>query len=237
MTLTVIVAAHDEEATIAQVVRELRSLPEAPAIIVVDDGSRDGTPTALRSVAGPDLTVITQATNRGKGAAVRAGIAAATGEIIALHDADLELSAEPIGAMARLIDEGRADAVFGYRFGKGSGASRACRVGNACLTAAANRLYGAGLADISCGQKAFRGELLRSLPLSAEGFELEAELTALTLRSGGRIVETAVPYSPRGRAEGKKVRYLRDGWRSLATLMRLRRRPMGGAPEEERVLP
>lgn len=237
MTLSVVVAAYNEERTIAQVVRDLRSLPHRPAIIVVDDGSTDGTLDSVRTAAGPDLTVVALGRNGGKGAAIRAGIAESGGDVIALHDADLELSVAPITEMVRIIEEGRADAVFGHRFGPGHGSGRTCRLGNAWLTAAANRLYAADLSDISCGQKVFDGLLLRSLPLRADGFEFEAEVTALALRSGARILEVPVPYRPRSRTEGKKVRYLRDGIRSLMTLLRLRRRDRGSVVEEERVHP
>lgn len=237
MNLDVIVAAYNEQGTLGPVIEDLRSLSESPTIIVVDDGSTDGTPEVLRRLAGPDLRVLTHEMNRGKGAAVRAGISVSTGDIVALHDADLELSAEPIPTMARVIQEGLADAVFGTRFGGKEDPVGLSRWANGCLTAAANGLYRASLADISCGQKAFDGRLLRSLPLRAEGFELEAELTALTLQAGARILEVSVPYQPRCRAQGKKVRYVRDGWRSLMTLVRLRLAAGSPSDGEDRVLP
>jgi glycosyltransferase involved in cell wall biosynthesis len=221
--LSVIIPSYNEAATLGKVVANVRALHGPLEIIVVDDGSTDGTREVLAGLAGPDLTLVLLPENRGKGAALRAGIERATGEVVAIQDADLELEPAALLALAAPVFAGGADAVFGSRFlGRKPEGSLLCRLGNRLATLVANQLFHARWSDLACGQKAIATELLRSLALTSRGFEVEAEIAARLAMAGARIGELPVPYTPRDRAQGKKTRYLRDGLRVARTLLALR---------------
>jgi len=223
--LSVIVPAYNEVATLGEVLARLKRLSPSPEIIVVDDGSTDGTADVIASLNGSGLIVVTLPRNSGKGAAVRAGLARASGDIVAVQDADLELEPEVLPALVAPIAAGKADAVFGTRFALPGNGSPLCRAANALLTSAVNLLFGTRLTDISCGQKAVAAGVVRGLELRSEGFEIETELSARLIAAGARIEERPVPYSPRSKTDGKKVRYLRDGVRVAVALARLRLGP------------
>ena len=226
--VSAIVAAYDEAATVEHVVRRLLDLPFATEIIVVDDGSRDGTAAVLdRLVAEgvPGLKVLTHERNRGKGAAVRTGIAASCGDLVVIQDADLEYDPRDIPRLLEPILSGRADVVYGTRL-RGGEPQRAHLfwhyAGNRFLSLMTNVLYNTTISDMEVGYKAFAGDLIRSMRLTSDDFGFEAEVTAKVLRRPGvRLYEVPISYYGRTYAEGKKITWV-DGVRAVALLLRFR---------------
>jgi glycosyltransferase involved in cell wall biosynthesis len=221
--LSIIVPVYNEESTIGAVLDRLLTidLPLSREIIAVNDGSRDGTAGALDAAAAksPLITAIHLPRNGGKGLALRTGLARTRGTIVAIQDADLELDPAQLSALVEPLMQGDADAVYGSRFMHGaSHVPLMTRIGNQGLTALTNVLYGASLTDMETCYKIMRGELARSLPLTADRFDIEPEITVKLLKSGARIVERPVIFSPRSRAAGKKIRW-RDGWHAVRLLV------------------
>jgi glycosyltransferase involved in cell wall biosynthesis len=224
--LSIIVPVFNEQATIAEVIDRLRTiaLPIPREIIVVNDGSRDGTGAVLTEMSArdPQLTIVNLAENRGKGHAVRTGLSRSRGSITAIQDADLELDPSQLAELIGPILRGEAAAVYGSRFlAPSSDTSFMTRAGNAALTWVTNRLYGQSLTDMETCYKIMRGDVARSLPLTANRFDIEPEITVMLLKAGHRIVEQPVTFSPRSRAAGKKIRW-RDGWQAIRVLVRHR---------------
>ena len=231
-TLSVIIPAYNEASTLTHVVAEVHALDVyglAKDVIVVDDGSTDETQIVLAPLRDAGLVrVIRQPRNCGKGAAVRAGIALAAGDLIIIQDADLELSpAEYPRLVGPFLWRPETQVVYGSRFlaGRRLGSPLAI-MANWGLTAATNLLFGARLTDMETGYKVCRTHVLKSLGLESDGFEIEPEITAKLLRRGVQIEEVAVRYHPRTQAEGKSIGWL-DGLRALQTLLKWRftRRP------------
>ena len=180
--------------------------------------------TCWTAAAGEGLavTVIRMPQNGGKGSAIRAGLARATGTIIAIQDADLELDPAQLAALVQPIVSGQASVVYGSRFLDGtSRAPRMTIAGNRMLTAATNVLYGSAITDMETCYKIMRADIARSLNLTASRFDIEPQITARLLRGGHRIHELPVRFAPRSRAEGKKIKW-RDGVRALQVLLRER---------------
>ncbi len=224
MRLSVIIPVYNERATIREILRQVRMVGLADEIIVVDDGSTDGTREILAEEArNGDLRVIFHERNMGKGAAVRTGIAHATGDILLIQDADLEYDPRDYPNLIRPILEGRAAVVYGSRF---LGPRKAMlfwhMIGNKFLTMVTNLLYDAILSDMETGYKVFRAEVVRGIPLRARGFEFEPEITAKILKRGYRIFEVPISYYGREFKEGKKIRPIRDGLKALWTLIKYR---------------
>lgn len=226
--LSIIVPVFNESATITAVLDRLLEipLPLPREIIAVNDGSHDGTGAALdaAAAASPLITAVHLEQNGGKGKALRTGLARTTGTIVAIQDADLELDPAQIGGLVEPIMQGEADVVYGSRFMPGASQSHVpavTRLGNASLTWLTNLLYGARLTDMETCYKIMRGDLARSLPLTANRFDIEPEITVMLLKSGARIVERPVHFSPRSKAAGKKVRW-RDGVHAVNLLVRHR---------------
>ena len=221
--LSIIVPVFNEARTVRAVIDRLLTidLPVPREILLVDDGSTDGTGEVLESAAGEGLkvTVIRMPQNGGKGSAIRAGLARATGTIIAIQDADLELDPAQLAALVKPIVSGTASVVYGSRFLDGtSRAPRMTIAGNRMLTAATNVLYGSAITDMETCYKIMRAEIAHSLNLTASRFDIEPQITARLLRGGHRIHELPVRFAPRSRAEGKKIKW-RDGVRALQVLL------------------
>jgi glycosyltransferase involved in cell wall biosynthesis len=220
--LSIIVPVYNEARTVRAVIDRLLTidLPVPREIIVVDDGSTDGTGDVLDRAANEGLAVIVirMPRNGGKGTAIRAGLARATGTIVAIQDADLELDPAQLSALVQPITSGQANVVYGSRFLDGTArAPRMTLAGNRMLTAATNLLYGSAITDMETCYKIMRTEIAHSLKLSASRFEIEPQITARLLRGGHRIHELPVQFAPRSKAEGKKIKW-RDGVRALQVL-------------------
>ncbi len=223
--LSVIIPVYNEAATIAEIVRRVAATGVVDEIVAVDDGSQDGSAdrlTALVATTPVALRVLRHARNRGKGAAVRTGIAAATGDLVLIQDADLEYSPSDYPALLAPFADPAVDAVFGSRnLQANPKSSFAFYWGGRWLSWFTNTLYGSSVSDMTTGYKVVRTALLRELALRCDGFEFCPELTACLLRRGIRIREVPISYQPRSRAAGKKIR-ARDGLHAMWTLLRYR---------------
>ncbi len=223
--LTVIVPVFNEERTVDALLRRLCDGPYPDKeVIVVDDGSTDATPALLARWEGtPGIVLLRHQHNRGKGAAVRTGLAHAAGEITLIQDADLEYDPADIPLLVEAIRRGEGNVVYGSRYlcpSRALGWTR-FRLAVCLLNALVRLLYGQRLTDEATCYKAFRTALLRQLDLRATGFEFCPEVTAKVCRLGYPIVEVPIHYRPRGRAEGKKIRW-RDAWVAVWVLVRYR---------------
>jgi glycosyltransferase involved in cell wall biosynthesis len=227
--LSILVPAYDEAGTIAEVLRRVAALGLDAEIVVVDDGSTDGTGAAVEAVA-RDLPqgavrLLAHERNRGKGAAVRSAIAASRGRIVVVQDADLEYDPRDLPRLIAPLREGVADAVYGTRL-RGGEPQRAHLfwhyAGNRLLSLLTNVLYNTTISDMEVGYKAFDGDLVRSLELVSDDFAFEPEITAKVLRRPGvRLYEIPISYYGRTYAEGKKITW-RDGLKAILALIRFR---------------
>jgi len=223
--LSVIVPVFNEVDTLETVLRRVAK-SKTPGlkkeILVVDDASTDGTRELLGRLRVPGMRRFFHERNRGKGAAVRTAIAESKGDIIIIQDADLEYDPSEYAHVLKPLMEGSADAVYGARF---LGTRRVFLfwhyVGNKFLTLVTNLLYDTILTDMETCYKAFRGDLLRSIPLHGERFDFEPEVTAKILRRKVRLYECPITYRGRGFEEGKKITW-RDGLTALWALIRYR---------------
>jgi hypothetical protein len=223
--ISIIVPVFNESGTVAAVIDRLLAidLPADREIIVVDDGSTDGTRAVLdRLQRTPRLRIIHADSNRGKGHAIRLGLAAARGDLIAIQDADLELDPAQLATLVTPLLEGQADVVYGSRFLAGTpDAPRLTVAANRALTVLTNLLYGSSITDMETCYKVMRTPVARSLGLTANRFDIEPEITARLLLKGHRIVERPVTFTPRSRAAGKKIGW-RDGVSAVRVLFRHR---------------
>jgi glycosyltransferase involved in cell wall biosynthesis len=226
---TLVVPAYNEEATIEHVLRRAAALELDAEIVVVDDGSTDGTAAAVEAVreqVGECVRLLRHPSNRGKGAAVRTGIRESSGDFVVIQDADLEYDPRDIPRLVGPLVEGVADVVYGTRL-RGGEPQRAHLfwhyAGNRFLSLLTNVLFNTTISDMEVGYKAFRGDLIRSVDLVTDGFGFEPEVTAKLLRWRPRVRLYEIPISYYGRtyAEGKKITW-RDGLRAVLVLLRFR---------------
>lgn len=224
ITLSVLVPAYNEGPTVERVMDRLATVPLKLEIVAVDDGSSDDTGAVLDRLlaAGKLHRVVHHPRNRGKGAAIRTAISAATGDVMVVQDADLEYDPAELPALLQPILDGRADAVFGSRF-TGGGAHRVLyfwhRVGNGVLTLLSNMLTDLNLTDMESCYKMVRADLMKRLPLTADRFGFEPELTARLAHARARIYEMSISYSGRTYAEGKKIGW-KDGVAAIWHILR-----------------
>ena len=221
MKVSVIIPAYNERDTIVETISRVRSSPVEKEIIVVDDASADGTPELVESLAGPDLRLLRQPRNQGKGAAIRRGLDAATGDIILIQDADLEYDPADYPKLIAPIESGQADVVYGTRAPQFSGMRLPHRLFNWLAALLANLLYRANITDEATCYKVFRADVIRAIPLKCERFEFCPEITAKVRKRGLRIHEVPISYRARSIGAGKKIRWW-DGVEALWTLIRYR---------------
>jgi glycosyltransferase involved in cell wall biosynthesis len=220
-----IVPAYNEASTVVDVLEAVRALPLEAQIVVVDDGSTDGTGELVeRWGDGQDDLVVLHQANRGKGAAVRAGLPHVDGDITVIQDADFEYDPADVPELIEPIRRGAADVVFGSRL-SGARPQRAYLfwhlVGNRFLSLLTNVLFNTTLSDMETGYKAFRTEVLRSLDLREDDFAIEPEITAKVCKRKLRVYELPVAYYGRTYAEGKKITW-RDGVKAVGVLLKVR---------------
>jgi glycosyltransferase involved in cell wall biosynthesis len=225
--VSVIVPAFNEERTIAELLRRVWEQPFDKEIVVVDDGSRDGTAAAADAfgVEHAGVRVFRVPINAGKGAAVRLGFAMARGEILAVQDADLELDPADLTRLVRRFEDPAVQVVYGSRFLAGTHRCTPLqRLANGALTLLTVCLYGSVLTDMETCYKLVRRDVLDAIRLEGSRFEFEPEITAKLLRLGATIVEEPIAYQARDRGEGKKIGW-RDGVEAVKTLIRWRCAP------------
>jgi glycosyltransferase involved in cell wall biosynthesis len=221
--VSIVVPAYNEAATIEELLRRVDRVPFRHEVIVVDDGSTDGTADIVAGAQGARL--IRRPANAGKGAAVRDGIAASVGEIVVIQDADLEYDPKDLPRLIEPLAEGHADVVYGTRL-RGGEPQRAHLfwhyAGNRFLSLLTNLFYNTTISDMEVGYKAFRGDLIRGIRLVSDDFRFEPEVTAKVLKTPGvRLYEIPISYYGRTFAEGKKITW-RDGIKAVGALIRFR---------------
>ena len=221
--LSVVMPAYNERETIEEIVARVLAVPLRIELIVVDDGSTDGTRDILaRLQQQHGFTLVLQERNQGKGAALRRGFEEVSGDLVVIQDADLEYSPEEYPALIELICQGRADVVYGSRFlGRHRVFLFTHYLGNVFLTLVTNVLYNTMLTDMETCYKVMRAEVLRSMSLRSNSFGIEPEITAKIFKRGYRVYEVPITYDGRGYDEGKKITW-RDGFVALWVLLKYR---------------
>ena len=233
MKLSVLIPVYNEERTLEEVVRRVRSIELAKEIILVDDGSKDRSREILtqlqqQSERAPDplneIRVFFQPNNQGKGAAIKVALDHARGDVIIIQDADLEYDPQDYPALLEPIERGLADVVYGTRFA-GGGAHRVLffwhSLGNRMLTLISNMLTNLNLSDMEVGYKMFRAEVLKSIKLESKRFGFEPEVTLKLAKKGYRFYEVPISYHGRTYQEGKKITW-KDGFSALYYMLRFR---------------
>ena len=223
--ISIVVPVYNEARTVAAVIERLVAidLPAAREILVVNDGSTDGTRDVLDQVAQrPELRIIHAEKNGGKGSAIRIGFGQAAGTIVAIQDADLELDPAQLADLVNPILDGRTRVVYGSRFLAGRPDAPWLSIfANQVLTATTNLLFGGRLTDMETCYKVMAADVARSLDLESNRFDIEPEITAKLLRAGHSILELPIRFEPRSRAQGKKIGW-RDGVRAIQVLLKYR---------------
>jgi glycosyltransferase involved in cell wall biosynthesis len=224
MKVSIIIPCYNEKSTVEKIVQAVRTAPvENKEIILVDDCSEDGTQTILKETIAPLVDrIIYHPVNRGKGAALRSGFAAATGDIVLVQDADLEYNPEEYPLLLGPLLSGKADVVLGSRF-MGGRPHRVLffwhMVGNRFLTLLSNMFTNLNLTDMETGYKAFKASLIKSIRIEEDRFGIEPEIVAKLARTGCRIYEVGISYSGRTYKEGKKINW-KDGVRAIYAIVK-----------------
>jgi glycosyltransferase involved in cell wall biosynthesis len=224
MKLSVIIPVYNEVESIREIVRRVQKVRLANEIVIVDDGSTDGTRDLLAELDGRrSVRVIFHEQNQGKGSAVRTGISNARGDVLLIQDADLEYDPQDYPSLLKPITEGVADVVYGSRF---LGGPRRVTmfwhmIANQLLTLTTNLLFDTILSDMETGYKVFRREVLNGITLRAKRFDFEPEFTAKMLKRHVRIFEVPITFNPRDYSEGKKIK-LKDAFEAVWTLIKYR---------------
>lgn len=226
MKVSIIMPAYNEAATIGEMIGRVQAVDVSweKEMIIVDDASVDGTKDVLNGfIGGSSVQVLFHEKNRGKGAAIRTGLAHATGDIVVIQDADLEYDPQDLPRVIAPIVNGKADVVYGNRFH--GEAHRVLyfwhSVGNGVLTLVCNMLTNLNLSDMEVGYKAFRGDVIRGIRLRSDRFGFEPEITAKVAKLGCRLFEVPISYYGRTYAEGKKITW-KDGLAALWFIVRYR---------------
>ena len=223
MKLSIIIPCYNEKSTITSLISAVQQSPiENREIIIVDDGSKDGTRDLLSEINDPEIKVILHAANQGKGAALRTGFAAATGDICIVQDADLEYDPQEFPLVIQPIIDGKADVVFGSRFQSGRPHRVVYfwhRVGNGVLTLMSNLFTDLNLSDMETCYKAFRREVIQAIDIRENRFGFEPEVTAKLSKMNLRIYEVGISYYGRTYDEGKKIGW-RDGFRAIYCILK-----------------
>ncbi len=223
-TLSVIMPVFNERSTVAEIIRRMRAveLPLTLQVIVVDDGSSDGSDKVLRALEDSTVRVITHEGNKGKGAAIRTGMSAATGDLLLIQDADLEYDPDDWPRLLEPIMKGKARVVYGSRFtGERKNMMPLHWAGNRLLSFVTNVLYRSTLSDMETCYKLFDAEAIAGMTIVSNRFDFEPEITAKVLRRGHRIYEVPISYAGREIDEGKKITW-RDGFSALTALVKFR---------------
>jgi glycosyltransferase involved in cell wall biosynthesis len=223
-TLSVIVPVFNERVTVAEVIRRIRAvqLPLDIEVIVIDDGSSDGTDKVLAALGDSTVRVINHDQNRGKGAAIRTGMESVRGDLVLVQDADLEYDPEDWPKLLDPILRGKSQVVYGSRFtGERKNMMPLHWVGNRFLSLVTNLLYSSTLSDMETCYKLFDRRVLEGITIESDRFDFEPEITAKVLRRGYRIYEVPISYAGREEDEGKKITW-RDGFAALRALVKFR---------------
>jgi glycosyltransferase involved in cell wall biosynthesis len=223
LLLSVIMPVYNEKNTIRQIVERVQTVPVPKEIIIVDDGSKDGTREILKDLAQQEnIKVFLHKKNKGKGAALSTGLQHVSGDFVIFQDADLEYHPEEYPRLLEPIQKGDADVVYGSRF---KGAGRAFlfwhKVGNIFLNFVTNILYNSTLTDMETCYKMFRRDVIKGITIESNRFNVEPEITAKILKRGYKVFEVPITYSGRDFSEGKKITW-RDGFSALWTLIKYR---------------
>jgi glycosyltransferase involved in cell wall biosynthesis len=222
--LSVIVPVFNERVTVAEVIRRIRAVevPVEVEVIVVDDGSSDGTDKVLSALGDSTVRILTHEVNRGKGAAIRTGMGAARGDLLLVQDADLEYDPEDWPSLLEPILKGKAQVVYGSRFtGQRKNMMPLHWMGNRFLSLVTNVLYSSTMSDMETCYKLFDRRVLEGITIQSDKFDFEPEITAKVLRRGYRIYEVPISYAGREVSEGKKITW-RDGIGALRALIKYR---------------
>ncbi|MBU2235934.1 glycosyltransferase family 2 protein [Patescibacteria group bacterium] len=222
MKLSIIIPVYNEKGTFKKIIKKVKAVPYEKEIIVVDDGSHDGTREILKNFKDPEVQIYYHEKNYGKGRAIRTGFEHMTGDVVLIQDADLEYDPQEYGALLKPIQDGKAEVVYGSRFrGEGKAMLFWHAIGNKFLTFVTNILYDTTITDMETCYKVFKTDIIKNLKLTANRFNIEPEMTAKVLKKGYRIYEVPISYTGREYDEGKKITW-RDGFIALWTLIKYR---------------